>query len=317
MMYERGKQSGRTLAVLPVIVIAAVALANMPETFVVRLRDSQRQCTLPVQRQLATWLPAARPAATTADELKALDERRNELKLAVDVQLHRLQAAGASDPGNTTSLLIPAAVDAHVIGRQGRDFFTRLLQLDAGLADGVLPSTWVVDPALPLVDGGRDLGVKAGHLLLAGSRVWGQVRDAGAHTSTILPVTAHGYRDLVQLAGPGPSGMRLGARGILEGTGECLCRVRMVKTTEPVEAGDLVLTAGGDELLPTPLVYGRIVRAERASGSLHWELWMQPAAIGMPERVTILRVSLNAARLAERDRSAQPADGSLAEEAAR
>jgi hypothetical protein len=309
-----------TLAACALTAVATLALANAPAPLVARLRQCQRQCVLPVQTLLAGAVQAPRSPAPfaeseqTARDLKAIDERRTEVTAAVEAALARLDDEQAADPSQAQRLLVPTAIEARIIGRQGRSFFAHTVDLDVGLADAVLPGAWVLNPSLPLVDQGQASGVERGHLVLAGRRVWGQVREVGTHVSTVQKVTAAGYRDLVQLAGQSAEGPRPGARGVLEGVGEPLCRVRLVPSTEPVEAGDLVLSAGGDELLPTPLVYGRIVRAERPRGGLHWELWMEPAAADHPDRVTVVRVSLNAARLAQREALAPSSDAPIAEQ---
>lgn len=301
------RDSGRMAAAWVVTALATLALAGLPDRVVSRLRQYQRQCVLPVQSLLASTLGAPRVPGPIADSeqtaraVEAIEQRRTEVTAAVEAALARLDDERAVDPSHAQRLLVPTAIEARIIGRQGRSFFSHTVELDVGLADAVLPRAWVLDPSLPLVDQGQSSGVERGHLVLAGRRVWGQVREVGTHASTVQRVTAAGYRDLVQLAGQSADGPRLRARGILEGVGQPLCRVRMVQSTAPVETGNLVLSAGGDELLPTPLVYGRIVRAELARGSLHWDLWMEPAATDLPDRVTVVRVSLNAARLAARE----------------
>lgn len=300
-MFRRGpttRSTGRTIAAWSLTALATLLLVSLPESIVARLRGWQRQCLLPAQQLLLAAYGHSDARLTTAGNIETLRRYRAEVEAAVQTALARLDAEHAADGSQAERLLVPTALEAHVIGRQGRGFFEHTLELDVGLADAVLPHAWVLDRSLPLLDQGRSAGLEHGHLVLAGRRVWGQIRDVGPHASTVERVTSAGYRDLVQLAGQS-EGSRLGPRGILEGVGQEQCRVRMVKSTEPVEVGDLVLSAGGDELLPTPLVYGRIVRAERARGSVYWELWMEPAASGSPEQLTVVRLSLNAARLAQ------------------
>jgi hypothetical protein len=80
----------------------------------------------------------------------------------------------------------------------------------------------------------------------------------------------------------------------------------MVETTEPVAVGDEVWTIA-DGVFTAPLVYGRIVRAERPAAGSHWQIWMAPA-IGseIPERVAVLKLELNAARIADSARKGRP-----------
>ena len=109
-------------------------------------------------------------------------------------------------------------------------------------------------------------------------------------------------RDVVRLAAATPSGAapRLGSEGVLEGTGEPLARVRLIPVTEPVEVGDEVYTGAAAGVLARPLLYGRVVRVERPIGAAHWEIWMEPAVDGRPERVAVLRIELNPRRVGQR-----------------
>ena len=101
---------------------------------------------------------------------------------------------------------------------------------------------------------------------------------ARRHVSSVRRANAAGYRDLVQLARPNGDRLLAGPQGVLEGTGESLCRIKLIQTTESVSEGDLVLATGGEALLDAPLVYGRVVRIENRPGTRHWEIWMEPAA---------------------------------------
>jgi len=189
-----------------------------------------------------------------------------------------------------------------VLGRQARAFLAHLHTIAAGADDGVLPAALVLDDALPLVDLGSSAGVDAGQLVLAGATVWGQVAAIGGHVSSVRRVNAPGYRDLVQLARVSGERLTPGPQGVLEGTGERCCRIKLIQTTESVSEGDLVLATGGEALLDAPLVYGRVVRLESRPGVPHWDIWMEPAARPEPRDVAVLQISLNEARLAAGNR---------------
>jgi cell shape-determining protein MreC len=198
------------------------------------------------------------------------------------------------DPGDDHArLLLARCVPARVLGRQARAFLGRHHLLDVGSQAGIEPGALVVDDS-GLIDRGRDAGLAPGQLVLAGQQVWGKIVELGSQTSVVRSVAAAGYRDLVRLGDP------RGPQGILEGTGEPLARVRLVEVTEPVAVGDPVYTAAGKGVLPGPLLYGRIVRLERPKGAADWEIWMQPAVAGEPERVAVLRTELNPLRVAEK-----------------
>jgi cell shape-determining protein MreC len=155
------------------------------------------------------------------------------------------------------------------------------------------PEDWVVDGGPAILDQGRGAGLAAGQLVLAGRRVLGKLIEAGPHTSQVRRPTDPGYRELVQLAYRRSEQWSPGPRGLLEGTGEPLCRIRLVPITEAVTVGDGVLLAGGEGILPHALYYGEIVRVERPAGATHWELWMQPALGNRwPETVAVVSATM-------------------------
>jgi cell shape-determining protein MreC len=208
--------------------------------------------------------------------------------------------ASADDDDPAGRLLLAQCIHARVLGRQARAFLARRQLIDVGAASGVEPGDLVVDlPAL--IDRGSDADLRPGQLVLSGRRVWGKIVHLGPNTSSVRGVTEPGYRDLVFLADPDhaePASASRPIQGLLEGTGEPLARVRMVDVTAPVSVGDLVYTAAGKGLLPSPLLCGRIVRLEQPAGAAHWEIWMEPAVSAEPDRVAVLRTELNPLRVA-------------------
>ena len=49
-----------------------------------------------------------------------------------------------------------------------------------------------------------------------------------------------------------------------------------METSRPVAVDDEVFTAD-DGRVRTPLLYGKIVKLRRTSGSPYWQIWMEPA----------------------------------------
>ena len=91
-------------------------------------------------------------------------------------------------------------------------------------------------------------------------------------------------------------GLATGARGVLCGTGEDLCRLKWIASTEPVNVGDEVYTDAQASSLPQPMYYGKVVRAE--AGLTHWEIWVEPATTGHDvQTVQVLRRRLNPLRV--------------------
>lgn len=227
-------------------------------------------------------------------QLAWLRDRNRELEAAA---LMRGSMAPASDrlegvPLVHQPLLASRLIAARVLGRQAQAFLQQGMLVDAGRQAGVLPEAWVLDVPAAMLDRGTSAGVESGDWVLAGRRVWGKVQQVGETTSQIRPAQAAGYRDLVRLASRSHDRLALGPRGVLDGVGESLCRIRLVPVTEAVALGDLVLTDGGEGLLPTPLIYGEIVRLERPAGATHWEIWMRPALDETPQVVAVLSAEM-------------------------
>ncbi len=183
--------------------------------------------------------------------------------------------------------------------------------MDVGARNGLTAGEFVVESTTgisknhPMLDVGGDVGAEAGRLVLAGRHIWGKLAAVGAATSTVQRLTDPNYRDRVQLTHGAGETIRLGARGMLVGTGEAHCRIDLIEAAEPVAVGDDVYAAS-DGTLREPLYYGRIVRAEHAAGQPHWRLWMEPA-IGddEPREAIVLKFELNPARMASRTSSVQ------------
>lgn len=308
--------------------IAAVVLMLLPERATAPLKHAMTSLLAPGQklavgaRQWAarrielfqSHLASAEEQLAAAEEIAELRRRKAELEAALAIAL-------AHEPSPTTSgktrasagpLVRADLVRARVLGPQARSFLARLELLDAGSNQRLQPGVPVfsagsqIADVTPFLDQGRNAGLDVDDLALAGRSIVGKLIDVGSQTATMQRLTEPSYRDLVQLARPNDERLQLGAKGVLEGTGEKLCRVSMIEITEPVSPGDLVLAAaaGTGDL---PGIYGRVTRAERRPGDAHWQIWMAPAAgAEMPGEVDILRLRLNPERVADASQRAAP-----------
>ncbi len=218
-----------------------------------------------------------------------LAEENRRLKTELQAARDQLRLL-AHDDSRGPSLLTVKCIPTRILGLSAQAYLARHHLLDAGRSQGVEAGAPVLRPATPLVDRGHQAGVENGNVVLAGSCVWGKIASTGPHTSNVCPMTEPGYRDLVRLAATSPDGrsLRFGAKGILEGTGEPLARLRMIETTEPVAEGDLVYSMAGQGFVEVPLLCGHVVRVERPHGAGHWDIWVAPAAQETPENLAIL-----------------------------
>jgi cell shape-determining protein MreC len=306
-------------AVLAAVLGSALALSFASNRVALSLRSAWRDSLRPgleILDATITWADDFRARFHSGDDASLAQAQRqiaelNERLRRAELQLQLAQSDRVADAASvgvgskpTSPLLTVQTVSARVLGKQAQSFLDARAMLDAGRSRGVTARSLVIDDLptaadRPVVDQGRDASIRADHLVLTGSRVWGKIADVGQHISSIIRLTDTGFRDLVQLASLRDGKLRFLARGVLVGKGEPLCQIELVETGAAVTVGDLVFTAD-DGVLDAPLLYGRVARLERKPGAAHWEIWMEPAvsATAPPARVAVLRLDLNPARLA-------------------
>lgn len=309
---SRARTPGGALAIT---VGTALVLFCMPPDFVAPVKTLLRETQRPAQSialACRNWTTDAlgrmETARADADELthrraeiEQLRRQNQQLQTALAIALARGNRSGGDDPLSIGPPLVVAdALRARVLGRQARAHLARAEIIAAGARWGVDPGALVLDEPLAALDRGADAELAPGQLAVAGGYVWGRVADVGPWTAVVRRASEPGYRDLVQLAHWADGRLQLGARGLLEGGGEPLCRLRRVETTAAVSLGDLVVVASEQGLAETPLVYGRVARVEQTAGAPHWDIWVSLAAErDAPAELTVLRTRVNAVRLAQ------------------
>ena len=274
----------------------ALNLLRPGQTLAVGLRVHAQRAT----EQTRAHFHAADQVSSLRASVKRLEEKNRRLadKLAAATEKNGIEASenGNNQEDTTARLLDVRCVRALVLGHQARAFLARQAMLDVGCEDGV-------DVDAIVIDCGSDNGLCTDRLVLNRGRVWGKIVEVGRHVSVVRPATAPGFRDLVRLSHPKKGtdwdgSTPAGPQGILEGTGEPLARIRLIDVTEPVEPGDLVWTATGAGVLPRPLLYGRVLSAERRPGAAHWEIRVRPAVSSDRVRhAVVLQVQLNPTRV--------------------
>ena len=222
----------------------------------------------------------------------------------LQIQLARLADVGARldslpDPMRSLPRLTSASlIDADVLGNALAEKWRKGKLLDRGEANGVRESELVVKSNRPLVDVGRDGDLSPEDGLLLGRCVIGKIERVGRWTSTFLLLTDSSYRGRAQLVHQTESGFVFGAKGILEGQGGPLCRLKGIVSSDAVAVGDAVYTATREGQPPTPLYYGRVVEATLGPSDTEWKVLIEPVPIpGDLTTVQILRTAVNPERL--------------------
>ena len=117
-----------------------------------------------------------------------------------------------------------------------------------------------------------------------GSRSGVRVRDAvfspqGAvgKVETVSPFTCTVTLLTDRNAGVGALVGRSGARGVVKGTGENLCRLVYLDFRALVREGDIVYTSGDSQIFPRGLVIGRVSEVVRDKNYSQLTAWVEPA----------------------------------------
>ncbi len=267
-----------------------------------QLMATLKQQTTGLRNRLHSTEMLAQQLAAAREEVLAIESEN--WRLRNQLQDVRRQLVVAEDRGQLSGgqqpLVLPRFVEARVLGQQGRALLSQLMVVDAGRAAQILPESFVLDGPGAVLDLGADAQLKSGQLVLEGSHVWGKVVEVGPRVSRVLAISAADYRDIVRIVDRDDS-QREHGRGVLEGTGEGSCRIRLVDITRPVAVGDLVYSAADENSLSPKLLYGEVDRVEREPGAPHWDISVRPyLGAKVPSRVTVLTSEINPTRLANR-----------------
>lgn len=297
---------------LPAILSAgATLLLFAPEAALQPLRAAVRDAVAPGQRLLLAGLirleqirdrrRQSGSAAVNDGEIVrlrqelAVQQRINRQLVSEMVRRQKTPAAAGALPGDAPPpLLAPELLPAMVLGRQRAELTPPALLIDRGTLSQVLESLPVVDGAAPVIDRGVELAVHPDLPVYAGRIVVGRIASVGRWASTVRLVTDPHYRGRARLVRATSQGRVSGGTGVFEGRGEKLCRLTRIGAEEQVRVGDDVYTADESVVLPYPMYYGRVVRAELPPGALEWDIWVEPALQGIElDTVSVLRTRLN------------------------
>jgi hypothetical protein len=292
---------------LAAVLLSALVLGCLPQRVGVALKDAGRLLLAPGQQAaqgalagLASCFRAWQYRADSAEELRELRrlvERLEEQNAALRFSLRQPGGADAFSVEQPATLLAVRAVEARVLGERGQAFLRAAAIIGGPQTAQLTTGSLAVDLGPAVIDQGENALLTAGDLALAGGRIWGKLIEVGPQTAVVRRIDSPGYRGLVQIAQTANGVWKPLARGILEGTGGRLCRIRMVDATAPISVGDVVLAAEEQGLVDAALICGRIERAELSPGAAHWQIEMAPAVDSEPPaKLTILQPVMNQAR---------------------
>ncbi len=215
-------------------------------------------------------------------------------------QLHQAETRAKSNVASisTEPLFVPQLIDARVLGHETVALAAGRKLLSAGTSQGVGENLLVIEAGRKTLDIGTAQGLTIHQPVFAGDIVIGRTATCGRFSCSLQAVTDAKFQGPAQVLKKTASGLQSGPEGVLEGTGKDLCRLTGVWSGHAVKVGDEVYTPAADPLLPHPMFYGRIVRADWKEGLPHWEIDVEPAAKNLrPNLVRILRPKENSARI--------------------
>lgn len=233
--------------------------------------------------------------------------RRRELAIAElnsRQQIHQRPEASPFPIVQTDALIDYDVVSAAIVAAEQLSFMHRQVLIESRELTDFERDALVLQKAEPAntsdesdsvaltLDQGQTTGLEPDQPVYAGRCVVGTLSDVGRWISRVRLLTDPEYRGRARILRPVEKGFAYGPEGILEGTGEPLCRLRYLSRTDSVRVGDRVYTNG-----PVPMYYGQIVRAERDENAPEWNVWIQPAMnLAEIQNVQVLRQLVNPLR---------------------
>jgi len=120
-----------------------------------------------------------------------------------------------------------------------------------------------------IIDKGLRHGIKKDLAVISPDGVVGRILKAMDSFSVVLLLFDQNFAldAMVQ---------RTRSRGIVEGTGDSLCKLKYVLDSENIRCGDVVLTSGMEGVFPKGIMIGEIVSVNRDEGSLFQNITIRP-----------------------------------------
>ena len=132
------------------------------------------------------------------------------------------------------------------------------------------------------IDKGTTSGIQTGMPVMTSTGVVGQVSECGPTTATVRLITdeSSGVSAKVQSSG---------AQGQLQGSADGTLHLNLIRTDQQVGTGDSVVTSGLGGVYPKGLPVGTVSNVTKSSGSLYYDITVEPlASVGSLEEVLVI-----------------------------
>lgn len=132
------------------------------------------------------------------------------------------------------------------------------------------------------IDKGTTSGIQTGMPVMTSTGVVGQVSECGPTTATVRLITdeSSGVSAKVQSSG---------AQGQLQGSADGTLHLNLIRTEQQVSTGDSVVTSGLGGVYPKGLPVGTVSNVTKSSGSLYYDITVEPlASVGSLEEVLVV-----------------------------
>lgn len=122
-----------------------------------------------------------------------------------------------------------------------------------------------------ILDKGTEHGISAGTPVISPSGLVGQVVESTSGSSKVMVINDPSSSVDVYVLGKD-------IRGIVQGTGYSVLKLKYVKKNEELETGDRLVTSGRDGVYPRGIPVGMVIRIERKSGGIFLDADVMPFA---------------------------------------
>lgn len=132
------------------------------------------------------------------------------------------------------------------------------------------------------IDKGTSSGIQIGMPVMTSTGVVGQVSEAGPTTATVRLITD-------ETSGVSAKIQSSGAQGQLQGSADGSLHLNLIRTDQQVSTGDSVVTSGLGGVYPKGLPVGTVTNVTKSSGSLYYDITVEPlASVGSLEEVLVV-----------------------------